>query len=492
MEFFIKFIIFCFVIFGVFIFKVVSPPLNFPRNIPTIPFYVSFLPIFYSIDQTELFELYLRKPLERYGAVKYFFGSRWNILVSKRLFVKQMFKNEDVFAKSGNQKKIPYSLLALYTGDNVISAHGEIWKTYRSVVTNGLQHFDYEPLYKNSKLFCDLIEKSLETEENSESTVTVGPLIQRLALANISQVVLGFDFGTLTEEKCALQDHLIRIKKQIFHPFFLTFPFFDMLPLPQRRKGFKDVSAFRNELVSKVRNDLINNYKFEQTTFTSSDLIRAYNNKLINYQQLTDNIVVLLVAGHENPQLAITTILYLLGKYHDSWQIAIRNEIGKLSKHDDLLQLPILNSFIFEALRVYPPLSIIINRCTTKTCRLGNDIVIPKGAYVGYHNYSTTHNFESWGDDSDEFNPNRWGKTIEAIFHNWKVAKMECTLPTFHGGKRACLGEKLALAELRLCIAEILKRFEWKLSKSWNNKMTPAGPLCPLNLKLDFKKIESE
>lgn len=400
----------------------------------------------------------------------------------------QVFKDEDTFAKSGNQKKIPHSVIAAYTGDNVISAHGKVWKTYRSIVTNGLQHFDDSPFFKNAKLFGDIIAQHLEKE--ADASVPMTGLVQRLCLDNISQVVLGFDFASLVHDNTPLHNHLMRIKKQIFHPFFLTFPFLDHLPIPARKRGFADVEEFRKQLIKHVDEELVKNYKFEQTTFAASDLIRAHNKEIITRKQLTDNIVILLVAGHENPQLLLTTCLYLLGKYNQSWQKKLRGEVWQVFDSKGLAELPYLNSFLFEAVRMLPPLNTIINRCTTKACLLGNNIVIPKGAYVGYNNFGTCHDTQSWGLDADEFVPQRWGQNIETINKNWKYAKNTCKLSSFHGGRRACLGEKLGLTEMRITIAEMLRRYEWVLAPDWEGKMTPAGPLAPLNLKLKFKKLD--
>ncbi|EJS42205.1 dit2p [Saccharomyces arboricola H-6] len=464
---------------------VIFPPLNFPKNIPTIPFYVIFLPAIFPIDQTELYDIYIRESMEKYGAVKIFFGSRWNILVSRSEYLSQIFKDEDTFAKSGNQKKIPYSALAAYTGDNVISAHGKVWRDYRNAVTNGLQHFDDAPISKNAKIFCSLIKQRVQ---KGQFSIQMGPLSQRLALDNISQVALGFDFATLKQEKNALHEHLVRIKKQIFHPFFLTFPFLDLLPIPSRRRAFKDVSSFRELLVKKVQDQLINNYKFEQTTFAASDLIRAYNNEIIDYKQLSDNIVIILVAGHENPQLLFNTSLYLLAKYSNQWQKRLRQEVKGITDSKALAELPLLNAFIFEAVRLYPPLSTIINRCTTKACKLGADIVIPKNVYIGYNNFGSSHDPKNWGPTANDFEPDRWGSDIETIRKNWRLAKNRCTVTGFHGGRRACLGEKLALTEMRITLAEMLKQLEWSLDPEWGEKLTPAGPLCPLNLKLIFRE----
>jgi unspecific monooxygenase len=69
-----------------FVFGVVSffaylftPPRNFPKNIPTIPFYYGLLPLFKDVDQAELYQQYLKEPLAKYGAVKLFFGGQWSV-----------------------------------------------------------------------------------------------------------------------------------------------------------------------------------------------------------------------------------------------------------------------------------------------------------------------------------------------------------------------------------------------------------------------------
>ena len=86
-----------------------------------------------------------------------YFASRWNILITKPDFLLEMFKNEDVFAKSGNHVKIPNSVLATYTGDNIISAHGELWKLYRDVVAQSIQFPDLKPISRIHKSCYDFL-----------------------------------------------------------------------------------------------------------------------------------------------------------------------------------------------------------------------------------------------------------------------------------------------------------------------------------------------
>ncbi|CEP62888.1 putative cytochrome P450 LALA0_S06e06150g [Lachancea lanzarotensis] len=491
------------VIILVVIFKVAFPPWDYPRNIPTIPFYVTLLPSIFDFDQEDIFELYLRKPLEEYGAVKLFFGSRWNIVVSRPELMAQVFKDEDTFAKSGNHIKIPYGVISAYTGENVISAHGAIWKCFRKAITPGLQFFDQRPLVKNASIFCGLIERQLRKDERkmselgdnngdklsfAGSEVVMPELIQRLSLANISEVALGIDIGTLTRENSQLHVKLKNVKSNIFKPLYLNFPMLDLLPIPSRQRARDYVEDFRRCLIKAVRDSMIDNYTFEQTKFASSDLIRSFNRGEITEKQLIDNLVIIVVAGHENPQLLLTTCFYMFAK-EEKWQELVRAEVQGCGQQN-LDELPLLNSFIFECIRLYPPLSQIINRCTTKKCMLGKDFLIPKGAYVGYNNISTGRYVAAWGDTVDDFLPERWGDSITDVMSEWRHRKNTCAMSAFHGGRRACLGEKLALMEVRITMAAVLRNFEWSLSPNWVDKVTPAGPLCPAGLKLCFSKIE--
>ena len=77
---------------------------------------VVLLPFFSDVDQEDTFKNYIREPLLKHGAVKIFFGAQWNILFQRPEYLGEIFRGEDVFQKSGNQKKIPHSVLAEFLG----------------------------------------------------------------------------------------------------------------------------------------------------------------------------------------------------------------------------------------------------------------------------------------------------------------------------------------------------------------------------------------
>lgn len=169
-------------------FAFLVPPRH-PTNIPAVPFWVALIPFFKDVDQSDIFRKYIERPLRTHGAVKLFFGAQWNILVHKPSYLATIFKEEDIYQKSGNQKKIPHSVLAHFLGDNIISSHGEVWRKYRSVVQPGLQRdFDARVIARNAERLCGLLRDAQFRAR--DGGVPVQELLQRYSVANCSEVVL--------------------------------------------------------------------------------------------------------------------------------------------------------------------------------------------------------------------------------------------------------------------------------------------------------------
>ena len=172
----------------------ILPPKH-PESIPSIPFWVTLIPIFKDADQTELFHKYLEGPLRTHGAVKLFFAARWNVVVHRPRYLAAMFKHGGIYTKSGNYKKIPHSVLSQLLGDNIISSHGTRWKKYREIIQPGLQRtFEVELLARNAEILCDLVSDASGTCTGVKPVMIQG-LLQRYTIANMGQVLLQTDFG---------------------------------------------------------------------------------------------------------------------------------------------------------------------------------------------------------------------------------------------------------------------------------------------------------
>lgn len=458
--------------------SIVFPPWNFPKNIPTIPFYVSFLGAYTDLDQYQIYEIYLRDKLEKYGAAKIYFASRWNIIVTRPSYLLQVLKDDDTYAKKGNHIKIPYSVLSDYTGDNLISSNGDKWKLYRKILTKSIQFPDMKPIIENSSRFLQFIEENISSVDNS---IHIGDAVQRYSLANLGGSLLGIDFKLFEDTTPEINSRLSFVKSQIFKPLYLNFPFLDMLPIPSRILARKAVSEFRQYFC----NLIIESQRCPETdTSASYALVKALNDGTFQEKQFKDNAMIIMIAGHENPQLLLNSLIYMLAKFQHV-QIELRDE---LTKSADVDKAVYLHSVIYETLRILPPLGQIINRCTTRNTILGDDIKIPKGTFVGYNNFATGRDKTVW-QEADCFIPKRWGSSLEEVNRNYSKSKSSAALPAFHGRKRACLGEKFALYEMKQALAHLVLLYKIELDEEWTEKLTPGGPVAPLHLKVKLQKL---
>lgn len=177
-------------------------PGNMPKNIPHVPIYISLIGLWSSMGQDEIYDRWLRQPLEKYGAVKIWFAGRWSVLVTRPDLLTDMMRNEDIYAKAGSQKKIPWSVISSLVGDNIINSHGDDWKLYTSVMKPGMQktNFDSKPLLEKSRVFVGMLLKEQEKATHN-SSVSVNPLIQRFAIAAMGESFFDIDF------QASLQEH---------------------------------------------------------------------------------------------------------------------------------------------------------------------------------------------------------------------------------------------------------------------------------------------
>jgi cytochrome P450 len=141
-----------------------------------------------------------------------------------------------------------------------------------------------------------------------------------------------------------------------------------------------------------------------------------------------------------------------------------------------LADMPLLTAVIYESLRLFPPIGQLINRRASQPVMLGNDIYIPEGTYLGYNCYSTNRDPSIYGADADTFRPQRWGDNLIDIHRSYRQRKARAELISFHGGRRACLGEKFALLEMKVSLFVLVgSGLKWRLDPTWADRKTPVS-----------------
>lgn len=145
-----------------------------------------------------------------------------------------------------------------------------------------------------------------------------------------------------------------------------------------------------------------------------------------------------------------------------------------LPSAERLQGMPFLTSIIYESLRLFPPIGQLVNRKASADTLLGGEVAVPKGTYLGYNCYATNRDPAAWGPEADVFNPTRWGDNPVTIQKQYRLRRARAEFISFHGGRRACLGEKFALLQMRITLVTLVKAFTWELDPTWADRMTPV------------------
>ena len=181
-------------------------------------------------------------------------------------------------------------------------------------------------------------------------------------------------------------------------------------------------------------------------------------------ENLVDQMMTFLAAGHETTATAMTWAIHTLA-LHPDIQSRLRTEIrAHLPPLSDKLtpvtasmldSLPFLHAVCNEILRVHPPVILTVREAAHDTTILGT--LVRKGTRIILSPYAVNMSASLWGPDPEAFDPERW------LGNNNGGAESNYSFLTFLHGPRSCIGQAFAKAEFACLLAAVVGRFEFVL-----------------------------
>jgi len=207
-----------------------------------------------------------------------------------------------------------------------------------------------------------------------------------------------------------------------------------------------------------------------------AELLRS--GEKIGEDTIIDNCFQMITAGDTTPS-AVTSFLYLLAAhpqvqeklYQEIWSVIGDQEVSR----DELAKCTYLHMVTKEVLRWSPPVRAPVPRRNLNE-EVFSGVKIPPGSELCYCCYAVHHNEAVWS-EPDKFDPERWSDENKGERHTmgW--------FP-FLAGNRNCIGQAVALLELKSITAELLRRFTITIPKDYQLTYTASWISCPD--KLDF------
>ncbi|KAH9054513.1 cytochrome P450 [Lactarius vividus] len=193
-------------------------------------------------------------------------------------------------------------------------------------------------------------------------------------------------------------------------------------------------------------------------------------------EEILSQLPTFLIAGHETSSTTIAWALFALS-YHPAVQTTLRAELRTcptdMPTMDQLNVLPYLEGVVREVLRLYAPVS-AIQRIAMHDAEIPlqkpfkdnrgimqSSIRLSKGDTVTIPIRLLNRSTEIWGEDANEFRPERW-ETVPEAAH--ALPSVYGHLLTFIAGTHACIGYRFAVVEIKAILFTLVRAFEFGLA----------------------------
>ncbi|KAI1463443.1 benzoate 4-monooxygenase cytochrome P450 [Daldinia caldariorum] len=204
----------------------------------------------------------------------------------------------------------------------------------------------------------------------------------------------------------------------------------------------------------------------------------------VSIREITAAIFINLTAGHDVLAITIRAIWYYLSQ-NPRVLSKLRDEIRSASDgystssivpHPVVAKLPYLNAVIQETLRIHPNTGTIIERKAPREGVIIDGYQIPGGTTVGVNAWVLHQNKNVYGEDVDQFRPERWIEATEE-----KGLEMSRCLFSFGAGTHTCIGKNIAMLMVSKLVMEFYRRYDaalahpekgWRVHGSWVTKQT--------------------
>ena len=351
--------------------------------------------------------------------------------------------------------------------------------------------------------YCNepLIE-SLDKIADGDGKVEMEEKFCSVALDIIGLSVFNYKFGSVTKESPvikAVYSALVEAEHRSMTPApYWDLPFANQV-VPRLRKFNSDL-----KLLNDVLDDLINRAKKNRVVADVEELEKRNYADVedpsmlrflvdmrgadIDNKQLRDDLMTMLIAGHETTAAVLTWALYELTKNKDSLKMAVE-EIDRVvgdrkPTYEDVKEMKFLRLVVAETLRLYPEPPLLIRRCRTedklpKGCG-GREATVIRGMDIFLVLYNI-HRDERFWPEPNKFDPLRftrpyknpdvpeWGgydpSKWEGRLYPNEISADFAFLP-FGGGARKCVGDDFALMEATVTLAMMLRRYEFEFDES--------------------------
>jgi cytochrome P450 len=339
-----------------------------------------------------------------------------------------------------------------WEGNGLVVSDGNYWARQRRMVQPAFQP---ARMARYADDMIDFTRKMLE-RWGSERELNIMDEVTHLTLQIVAKALFGTevveDTAQISRAVADIQEFGIWESGRIF-----LLP--DWLPLPIKRRGRRAIGILKAMIERIIRERRTS--KEDHGDLLSMLLLavdQEGDGRGMTDQQARDEIMTLLLAGHETTATSITWAAYLLARNKDA-QGRLADEIdrvlqGRSPTFADLDKLAAVEQMFKEAMRLYPAVYFFSREAAEPVEIAGYEIA--PGSQVHVLPYLLHHDAR-WFAEPERFDPDRFTPAREE-------ALPQCAYVPFGAGPRACIGRGFSMVEGVLILTSMLERYQLALA----------------------------
>src|SRR5579875_83856 len=349
-------------------------------------------------------------------------------------------------------------------GNGLLTSEGDFWLRQRRLCQPS---FNRERVESYTQLMASYTERMLESWQAGQKRDLEADTRQ-LTLDIVTKTLFGVEIGDKTREVAQALKPVMDFNSR----GRILIPLIRFLPTP-RNVRYRLAVRRLDGIVRAIIQERLARGGEGNDLLSSLLAARGEQGETMSPKQLRDEVMTLLLAGHETTSLALCWTFYLLARHpvvERKLLAEIETVIGEHSPASaDLPKLTYAASVLKESLRLYPP-AYAMARVALRDCEIGG-YRIPRGASVVISPW-ITHRDSRFFPNPEAFEPERWTENFTR--HLPKFAYFP-----FGGGPRVCIGAGFATMEATLLMVAILQKFHLELASPQEIVSAPAITLRP-------------
>ena len=391
-------------------------------------------------------------------------GFKWHAFSSPDAIHHILVKNHSNYTKGAHWTRA----VSMLGGNGLVTSQGEFWQKQRKLMS---------PTFHRERVigFADTM-VATATEVTKEWNAEAGKEkdfyseMMRLTLRIICKVIFSIDISAKENELGKIvTESFDYVNYRVFHPFAAPL----WMPTPRNlhfRKTSKALDDYVYEIIAARRSsggdekDVLSMLMAER---------HEEDNAAMTDKQLRDEVVTLMISGHETLSCTLAWVWYLLAT-NPQEEEKLKSELdtilgGKQARFEDIAQLKYTRMVLDESMRLYPA-AWAIPRYAENDDEI-EGYKIKKGSIIALLTSVTQRDPKYW-DKPNEFNPENF--TEDKISKRPKYAYYP-----FGGGPRQCIGIQIALMEGVLVLATLMQHYKPALPENYRVKEEVSFTLKP-------------